>query len=247
MRAVEASLAHLIRAQEFDKRLVVLERRLASLPVELGERESSLAALEAEAEELEAERKACLTRSNKLETEVGARDERISKLEKQAVEARDPSAVQVAQHEAAKLRDENSEAQEEALELLEQAEQLGERRAGMDGGLTTAREDLAALAKNVANDQAELEAEVASMRAERESEVSEVNTTTRDVFQVLAEKHPGKAVVPLKGDSCGGCGTRLTPNDRVRVQAAKGLIRCPSCTRILVTQEFWGKVSEPVQ
>ncbi|MGB0953326.1 MAG: zinc ribbon domain-containing protein [Planctomycetota bacterium] len=244
---MEASLAHLIRAQLVDKRLEVLVRRLASLPVELGERDSSLNALEAEAEELEAERRACITRSNKLETEVGGRDDRIAKLEKQAVEARDPSAVQVAQHEAAKLRDENSEAQEEALELLEKAEQLAERRAGMEEGLVTAREDLEALRKNVAVDQTDLENEVATLRAEREAEVQEVNTTIRDAFQVLAEKHPGKAVVPLKGDSCGGCGTRLTPNDRVRVQAAKGLIRCPSCTRILVTQELWGKVSEPVQ
>lgn len=244
---MEASLAHLIRAQQVDKRLEVLVRRLASLPVELGERDSSLNALEAEAEELEAERRACLTRSNKLETEVGTRDDRITKLEKQAVEARDPSAVQVAQHEAAKLRDENSEAQEEALELLEQAEQLAERRAGMEEGLTKAREDYEALKANVEVDQADLENEIATLRAERESEVQEVNTTIRDVFQVLAEKHPGKAVVPLKGDSCGGCGTRLTPNDRVRVLAAKGLIRCPSCTRILVPQELWGKIAETVQ
>lgn len=244
---MEASLAHLIRAQQVDKRLEVLVRRLASLPVELGERDSSLNALEAEAEELEAERRACLTRSNKLETEVGTRDERISKLEKQAVEARDPSAVQVAQHEAAKLRDENSDAQEEALELLEQAEQLAERRAGMEEGLTKAREDYEALKANVEVDQADLENEIATLRAERESEVQEVNTTIRDAFQILAEKHPGKAVVPLKGDSCGGCGTRLTPNDRVRVQAAKGLIRCPSCTRILVPQELWGKITETVQ
>ncbi|MHC4824737.1 MAG: zinc ribbon domain-containing protein [Planctomycetota bacterium] len=243
---MEASLSHLIRAQQVDKRLTVLERRLASLPVEVGERESTLAALEAEAEELEAERKACLTRSTKLENEVGTREERIAKLEKQAVEARDPSAVQVAQHEAGNLRDENSDAQEEALELLERAENLQAQRSGMDEKLTAAREDLEALRQNVAADQEDLENEAATLREERAGQVGEVNTQMKGVFEVLSGKHPGKAVVPLKGDSCGGCGTRLTPNDRVRVQAAKSVIRCPSCTRILVTQELFSKVTEPV-
>jgi predicted nucleic acid-binding Zn-ribbon protein len=216
---VEASLSHLIRAQQVDKRLTVLERRLASLPVEVGERESTLAALEAE---------------------------RIAKLEKQAVEARDPSAVQVAQHEAGNLRDENSDAQEEALELLERAENLQAQRSGMDEKLTAAREDLEALRQNVAADQEDLENEAATLREERAGQVGEVNTQMKGVFEVLSGKHPGKAVVPLKGDSCGGCGTRLTPNDRVRVQAAKSVIRCPSCTRILVTQELFSKVTEPV-
>ncbi|MHC4380717.1 MAG: zinc ribbon domain-containing protein [Planctomycetota bacterium] len=216
---MEASLSHLIRAQQVDKRLTVLERRLASLPVEVGERESTLAALEAE---------------------------RIAKLEKQAVEARDPSAVQVAQHEAGNLRDENSDAQEEALELLERAENLQAQRSGMDEKLTAAREDLEALRQNVAADQEDLENEAATLREERAGQVGEVNTQMKGVFEVLSGKHPGKAVVPLKGDSCGGCGTRLTPNDRVRVQAAKSVIRCPSCTRILVTQELFSKVTEPV-
>jgi len=243
---VQESLAHLIRAQQVDKRLAVLERRLASLPVEVGERESTLAALEAEAEELEAERKACLTRSTKLENEVGTREERIAKLEKQAVEARDPSAVQVAQHEAATHRDENSDAQEEALELLERAENLQNQRDGMQEKLTAAREDLEALCRNVASDQADLEKEAAALREDRGSQVAGVNSQMKDVFEVLSGKHPGKAVVPLKGDSCGGCGTRLTPNDRVRVQAAKSVIRCPSCTRILVTQELFSSITETV-
>lgn len=244
---MEAILAHLIRAQQVDKRLTTLARRLESLPVELGERESTMAALEAEAEELEAEKKACLVRSTKLENECGTREERINKLEKQAVEARDPSAVQIAQHEAATHRQENSDAQEEALELLERADGLTAKREAMNSRLDEAKESLDAMRASVETDTADLQAEVDTLNAEREGLVAEVNSTVRSVFQILAEKHPGKAVVPLKGDSCGGCGTNLTANDRVRVQGSKSMIRCPSCTRILVTQELWSKVSEPVQ
>lgn len=244
---MEAILAHLIRAQQVDKRLTTLARRLESLPVELGERESTMAALEAEAEELESEKKACFVRSTKLENECATREERIDKLEKQAVEARDPSAVQIAQHEAAAHRQENSDAQEEALELLERADGLTTKREAMNSRLDEARESLDAMRASVEADAADLQAEVDALNTEREGLVAEVNSTVRGVFQILADKHPGKAVVPLKGDSCGGCGTNLTANDRVRVQGAKSMIRCPSCTRILVTQDLWSKASEPVQ
>ncbi|MDA0666456.1 MAG: C4-type zinc ribbon domain-containing protein [Planctomycetota bacterium] len=244
---MEAILAQLLRAQQVDKRLTTLARRLESLPVELGERESTMAALEAEAEELEAEKRACFVRSTKLENECGTREDRINKLEKQAIESRDPSSAQIAQHEATTHRQENSAAQEEALELLERADGLAAKREAMNGRLDEAKESLDAMRASVEADAAELQADVDTLSAEREELVADVNTTVRSVFQTLSAKHPGKAVVPVKGNSCGGCGTNLTANDRVRVQAAKGMTRCPSCTRILVMQDLWTKMSEPVQ
>ncbi len=78
---MDSNLSQLILAQLLDKRLVVLQRRLDSLPVELTEREASFAALQAEADEVIAERKASLARSNDLENQVRTRDERIAKLE----------------------------------------------------------------------------------------------------------------------------------------------------------------------
>jgi predicted nucleic acid-binding Zn-ribbon protein len=243
---VEANLSQLILAQLIDKRLVVLQRRLASLPVELTEREASFAALQAEADEVDAERKASLARANDLENQVRTREERIAKLEKMALESVDPSSAQVARHEADGLRTANSDDQEEELELLERADVLAEKRTELAEKISAMEADLVAFRSNVATDEQDLQAEVITLTEQRGIFVNAVPSPMTQAFEVLSAKHPGKAVVPLKGDSCGGCGTRLVPNDRVRVQAAKGLIRCPACTRILVTQELWSKASETV-
>jgi hypothetical protein len=244
---VDPNLSQLILAQLLDKRLVVLQRRLDSLPVELTEREASFAALQAEADEVAAERKASLARSHDLENQVGTRDERIAKLEKSALESTDPSAAQVARHEAESHRKANSDAQEEALELLERAEVLEQKHAEVFGKIEEMEEDLNAFRQNVEQDQQDLQKESEDLTARRASYIDKVPSPMLTVFETLSGKHPGKAVVPLKGDSCGGCGTRLVPNDRVRVQAAKALIRCPNCTRILVTLEMWAEASETVE
>jgi hypothetical protein len=241
---VETNLSQLILAQLIDKRLVVLQRRLDSLPVELTEREASFAALQAESDEVIAERKACLARANDLENQVSTREERIAKLEKLALESVDPSSAQVARHEADGLRAANSDDQEEELELLERADTLAEKRTELTAKITEMEADLVAFRSNVKTDDKDLKAEGETLAGQRSTFVSAVPSPVKQAFEVLSAKHPGKAVVPLKGDSCGGCGTRLVPNDRVRVQAAKGLIRCPACTRILVTQELWLKASE---
>lgn len=240
---MEDTLTQLIAAQQVDKRLVVLRRRLESLPVEVSERESNLSALQAEVEEMDAERLACLTRSNKLEIEVGQRDVRIAKLEKQALESVDPSAAQVARHEAEGHREANSTDQEEALDLLERAEELEGALVQKRERLTAVEGDLEAFRTQVAADQAELEGEAEGLAVERGKGTEPVPSNILAAFEQLSTKHPGKAVVPLKGDSCGGCGSRLVPNDRVRVQAMKSLMRCPSCTRILVTQDLWSSTA----
>jgi predicted nucleic acid-binding Zn-ribbon protein len=244
---VDPNLSQLILAQLLDKRQVVLQRRLDSLPVELTEREASFAALQAEADEVAAERKASLARSNDLENQVRTRDERIAKLEKSALESMDPSSAQVARHEAEAHRKSNSDDQEEALELLDRADTLDEKRKELAGKIEEIEGDLMAFRSNVEQDQQDLQKECVALAAQRTEFVDKVPSPMLSAFETLSAKHPGKAVVPLKGDSCGGCGTRLVPNDRVRVQAAKSMIRCPACTRILVTQEMWAKASETVE
>lgn len=244
---MDPNLSQLILAQLLDKRQVVLQRRLDSLPVELTEREASFAALQAEVDEVVAERKASLARSNDLENQVRTRDERIAKLEKSALESMDPSSAQVARHEAETHRKSNSDDQEEALELLDRADILEEKRNELAVKIEDMEGDLNAFRSNVAQDQQDLQKEGEELAIQRSELVGKVPSPMLSAFETLSAKHPGKAVVPLKGDSCGGCGSRLVPNDRVRVQAAKSMIRCPACTRILVTQEMWAKGSETVE
>ncbi len=244
MGGVEQQLARLVQAQKFEERLVVLRRRAEGLPVEFSERSAQVSALAAEADQAEGERKIALTRAQDLENDVRQREARVAKLEKQALESRDPSSLRVAQHEAAELRAHNATAQDQALTLLDQAEQLQRKRDELRLRLAAAREDLARFGAMVEADATSLAAEIAALAAKRDAALAEVDAGVRDHFHALAKRNPGRVVAPLKGDSCGGCGTRLTPNDAVRVRSKSAASRCPSCVRLLVCQEIWAAAEE---
>ena len=241
---MRSTLESLIRVQQLDKRLLILRRRLESLPAELGERESHYAAVEAEADQADGERKAALGQAQEYENDVRAREVRIAKFEKQALEARDPSTVQVARHEAHRLREEVSRLQEDALQMLEAAEAAEARRDATRLRVDAMAEELGLFRANVERDQAEVGGEADRLAAERATMLGGVELAARQAYETLSEKHPGRAVAPVRGDGCGGCGTRVVPNDAVRVRAMTAVVRCPSCQRILVPQDVWSAAEE---
>lgn len=217
----------------------MLQRRADGLPVELSERGAQVSALEAEADQAEAERRAALSKAQDLENDVRVREARVAKLEQQVLESRDPSAAKVAAHEAAELRVRSAEAQDQALGLLERAETLEARAAEVRVRVAAAREDLARFRATVEADAAGLRDEIASYVARRDALLATLDGATRDHFAAVGKRTPGRIVAPLKGDSCGGCGTRMVPNDAVRVRAKNAWFRCPSCARFLVAQDLW--------
>jgi len=238
---VQTHLRNLVALQRLDEQLTVLRRRLESLPVELGERESDLAALEAAAEGLEGRRKAALARAQDLENDVLQMEQRVQRLDAQSRGSRDAGAIQVAEHEAGELRDRISRAQEEALEDLDRAERLQAEVAEARERLAQARAEFEQFRTTVAEDEQQLEAEEAELQARRKALLKSLPTQIREVYEKLLPSRRGRALAPLRGESCGGCGMVVPPNDRMHVHAGSTLVRCRSCSRILVDLPLWNE------
>lgn len=222
----------------------MLRRRADGLPIELSERGAQVSALAAEADQADGERRAALSKAQELENDVRTREQRVGKLEQQVRELRDASAAKVAEHEAAELRVRSAEAQDQALGLLERAEALEARGVELRRRVGAAREDLERFRATVEADAAGLRAEIASYASRRDALLETLDVATREHFAVVGKRTPGKIVAPLKGDSCGGCGTRMVPNDAVRVRAKSAWFRCPSCARFLVAPEVWAAAEQ---
>lgn len=241
---METQLARLVRAQRLEERLVVLKRRADALPLELTERTAQVSALEAEADQAEAERRSALSSAQELENEVATLEARAAKLERSTETLRDASAAQVARHEAGELRARCAGMQDQALGLLERAEALAQQGLALRERIAGARADLEQFRATVEADASALRAEMDGFAARAAEELGGLDGAVRDHFATVGKRTPGKIVAQLKGDSCGGCGTRLVPNDAVRVKARNAFFRCPSCLRFLVAPEIWSAAEQ---
>ncbi len=237
-------LLSLVQAQRLDERLATLRRRARSLPEELTEREAAHAALEAEAEALENERRSSLARARELENEARSHEQRIERLEEQARNLRDAGAVEVAQHEAEELRDRVATLENEALALLERAEELAAERDRSQEKVEASAQELALFRRTVASDEESLQAEILDLERRREEVLGPATGRLRDLYEKLLPSRKGRALAPLRGDSCGGCGMVVPPNDRIGVRRALEVVQCRSCARILVHPDLWSEAAE---
>ncbi|MCH2102319.1 MAG: C4-type zinc ribbon domain-containing protein, partial [Planctomycetes bacterium] len=236
---VKEQLVSLVRLQHLDERIRTQTKRLASIPDELGEREAAFSAREAAAEQLEAERKSCLARAQHLENDVSKHEERVQKLEEQIHGARDAGAVSVAQHESDALHAKIGAAQEEALQLLEEADRYATERDSARAVVEEQRAELTSFREIVVSDEASLGEVLKELQAERLVLSAPLAETAKQIYAKVAEARNGRAVAVLRGNSCSGCGANLPPNEQVKVGAATALHTCRSCGRILVSQEIW--------
>ena len=233
---MKETLSTLTAVQKFDDRLMVLRRRLESLPVELGEQETRYSVLEAEAEKHLVERKRALSWAQSLENDVRDWEARVEKLEQQIRILRDAGAAQVARHEAEQHRGEIAKAEEKAIVLLEKAEKLAES--------AVEAEELELFRKTVVADEVELQEEIAFLQNCRDTLFQKAHRSGRDLYEKLMPSRKGRPVTSLRGDSCGGCGMSVAPNDRIKVAKMASIATCRSCSRILVQEEVWDGVRE---
>ncbi len=79
--------------------------------------------------------------------------------------------------------------------------------------------------------------ELESLQAERERVRTRIDPALLRRFDMLLERRQGKAIVPIRGKSCGACGLILPAQTVIDVQTREFIITCESCSRFL----YWDR------
>ncbi|MCZ6598744.1 MAG: hypothetical protein O7B99_13990, partial [Planctomycetota bacterium] len=156
------TLALLRGLQELDRDLFTIRRELARLPQERDRKRSQIDARIHGLKELEARLRELHVKVKDIEDLTTSQRQRMRKLEGEAASSRGDAALMVAfQHEIRSLKREISEAEEEGLGLVEQADTLADERDKLV-------EAIAEEEKQFAEYDANIESELATARAKEE-------------------------------------------------------------------------------
>jgi predicted nucleic acid-binding Zn-ribbon protein len=83
-------------------------------------------------------------------------------------------------------------------------------------------------------EKAEIETEIASLQARREKQASTIDGPSMRLYQLLRDRHAGRAVAPLERGMCQGCRITLPMSLLQKARSGTGLVQCVSCERILL-------------
>ncbi len=219
-----------LRIQAIDKQLVGCATRRAEALQRLAAVKDQLASKQAEKEGLEKTRRAD-------EQEVEAEKVHLQEREAKLYVIKTNKEYQAGLKEVTDAKRLIKEREDRVIAMMEAIEKAAQEITQLSATCADTETECAKLL-------ADLEAEVAAMQNEREREVAAVAEIGRAIpaeamrfYKDAQRRFPDALAVVNAAGVCGGCNMRIPPQRFVELRQHKRLFDCPSCHRLLCTEE----------
>ena len=226
------SITRLVELQDIDSQLEDLNSLLGDLPKmvdELNEKENSLKdRVEADKVTLK-EINLNSSKSEKVNSDI---QEKINKLTDQLFLVTNNKQYDALTNEIEHLKEQKKENEELLISNLEEKETLEKNINENEASLEKLKTDLDVRRNKLDEALSETADEKAALENSRKKQVTEIDDNTMQVYNKVISARSGIAVVPLSGNSCGGCGAAL-PLQMVSEIRAGDLHNCQSCGRFV--------------
>ena len=230
------SITRLVELQDIDSQLEDLNSLLGDLPKmvdELNEKENSLKdRVEADKVTLK-EINLNSSKSEKVNSDI---QEKINKLTDQLFLVTNNKQYDALTNEIEHLKEQKKENEELLISNLEEKETLEKNINKNEASLEELKTDLDVRRNKLEEALSETADEKAALENSRKKQVTEIDDNTMQVYNKVISARSGIAVVPLSGNSCGGCGAAL-PLQMVSEIRAGDLHNCQSCGRFVYNKK----------
>ena len=230
------SIAHLIELQEIDSQLEDLNSLLGDLPKmvdDLNVQENSLAS---KIEEDKTRSKNINLSLNKSETANKTIQGKIDKLTDQLFLVTNNKQYDALTLEIDHLKEKKEDHESQILEHIEENEELENRIIENEKLLDELKLDLDIRRKKLDVALSETADEKAALENSREKQISKIDSSTIKIYSKVILARSGVAVVPLSGDSCGGCGAALPIQMASEIRGGK-THNCFNCGRFVYSKK----------
>jgi predicted nucleic acid-binding Zn-ribbon protein len=234
---VDAQVVHrigvLTRLQDVDTRLAELRAALAKLPERAQGVEARLQAARTRLEEVQASAAEDVARIRRLELDIGSAEQKRSDYQRQQASIKGNKEYAALTAEIAAAEERISAAEDEVLDLMEAESSRQEAVAREQAELDRVQAETDQELNRIAAKEAATKEEQARMLQARESAASDLSETDLRLYEKIRSMRDGLAVVQVMGTSCGGCYQAVPPQRVAEARAAKKLVHCEYCGRIL--------------
>jgi hypothetical protein len=232
---VENKLRLLYSLQQVDSQLQEVHELKGDLPSIVAELDSKVATIKAKIKELNDLIKKSRIERDKADVEIIDLAEKIEKYKSQQLQVKSNKQYDALtkEIEAAEAR---SESQEKSMAELEGKMQLAKKDVDdLAAQLLESSKELEEKQKELREVNKEHEKEELKLEHERDKLLARIDKTDLERYQRIKKAKGGKAVVPIKRSSCGGCYNRIPPQKLLELRQNNKFYVCEHCGRILVS------------
>jgi predicted nucleic acid-binding Zn-ribbon protein len=171
-----------------------------------------------------------------LELDLAAREEALAKANGNLLNAKTNQEYSLMIAEITRKREETGTVEERILEQYEVIRQGEEMVKTAEAGLAAAQAEYGGFEDRARGELSEHQKELAALEERREQVRKSIDAEILKLYDRVYKAH-GVAIVPAEGNTCQGCFSTLTPNDRNRLLSGRQLVVCRACQRILYMPE----------
>ena len=226
------SISHLIELQEIDSQLDDLNSFLGDLPKMVDDLNSQEHSLITKVEEDKKRSKDINLSLNKSESANKTIQEKIDKLTDQLFLVTNNKQYDALTVEIDHLKQKKEDYESKIIDHIEENEVLEKSIGENEKLLTELKSDLDVRRKKLEAALSETADEKASLENSRKKQISKIDSNTIKIYSKVISARSGIAVVPLSGDSCGGCGAALPIQMASEIRSGK-THTCFNCGRFV--------------
>jgi predicted nucleic acid-binding Zn-ribbon protein len=223
----------LLILQDRDRQILRIREQLARVQPErqafldrAATSQAGLDSVKTKAKQVESDRK-------KLELDVDAKKLQIERYALQQFQTKKNEEYRALAHEIETCKEEIARLEDSQLELMEQAETLQREASAATRQADKTRKLAEENVRELAAREQNLREELAGLESNRNELTAEIDEQPLRIYERLLRHKGDHVVVGIEHGVCGGCHMRFPTQLLVSCQAAKELVTCPNCGRIL--------------
>jgi len=231
---MQQTIAALLALQELDTEIYRLRDELRRLPEERTSKRAQIDAMIARKEETVGKARASRMKIKEIEDLTTIQRQRMRKVEHESTQAKvDVALLAAYQHQVKSLKREISQAEEEGLALVSDADAVEAEAKRMQGEIELAEKGFAEFAQNVESEVGAARAKLSQLETKRKQRLSpDVDREAFALYERLLSSREGVALAQLESRICQQCYMEVPVNLYVRVAKGDRVVQCPSCDRI---------------
>lgn len=231
-------LKKLLELQTLDQEIKRNKERLSLYPGLLKELEQERKKRREEYEAVEQRKKDLQKKRRDMEKEIRYKEEKVNeKLLKQLEPKIKQDAYDALKHEIDALKNEINTMEDEILKAINEEEEAEKKIKGekkkLERDEEEALEEIDRIKGQIETKQKRLD----MLNGERTRQAEKVPPRLMAYYNRFYQSYGPNVVVPLEGNTCGGCHMKILPQVQVEVKKGDSVIECEGCRRILYHPE----------
>jgi len=226
-------LNNLIALQEVDKEIYDSKRQLHEIPTTLKSFDLEIEAASAAVKKKEDELKAAQLKRKEKEIDLETKENNIKKIQGQLYQVKTNNEYNALEKEIGGLLADKSLLEEEILSIFDRIETAEKEVAEAKKLFSEDKKRIDGEKARLESERKEIETKAAKLEEKRKIILPMIDKETLRRYERILHGKDGMALVPVKGENCGGCFVHLPPQVVNEIKLKEKIIYCERCARML--------------